>query len=28
WAIWGTASDDFWIVGDEIAIHKTKVGKP
>lgn len=28
WAIWGTSDDDFWIVGDEIALHKTTQGKP
>jgi hypothetical protein len=28
WAIWGTSNDDFWIVGDEIAMHRTRGGKP
>lgn len=28
YAIWGTSNDDFWIVGDEMALHKTKAGKP
>ncbi|MBX3211071.1 MAG: hypothetical protein KF850_03485 [Labilithrix sp.] len=28
WAIWGTSHDDFWIVGDEVALHKTKQGRP
>ncbi|MBX3207125.1 MAG: hypothetical protein KF764_18910 [Labilithrix sp.] len=28
WAIWRTSHDDFWIVGDEVALHKTKQGKP
>ena len=28
WAIWGTSSDDFWVVGDEIALHRTHGGKP
>lgn len=27
-AIWGTSNDDFWVVGDEIALHKTTAGKP
>ncbi len=28
WAIWGKDDDDFWVVGDEIALHKTSAGKP
>ena len=27
-AIWGNSNDDFWVVGDEIALHKTTAGKP
>jgi hypothetical protein len=28
WGIWGNSAGDFWIVGDEIALHKTTAGKP
>jgi hypothetical protein len=27
-AIWGKSNEDFWVVGDEIALHKTSTGKP
>ncbi len=27
-AIWGKSNDDFWVVGDQIALHKTTAGKP
>lgn len=27
-AIWGTSKDDFWVVGDDVALHKTQRGKP
>jgi hypothetical protein len=27
-AIWGKSNDDFWVVGDEVALHKTNQGKP
>lgn len=28
YAVWGTSSDDFWAVGDELAVHKTTGNKP
>jgi len=28
WAIWAKNDDDLWVVGDEIALHKTNTGKP
>lgn len=28
YAIWGTSNDDFWVVGDDIAIHKTTGNAP
>ncbi len=27
-AIWGKSNDDFWVVGDEVALHRTPAGKP
>ncbi|AKV00195.1 hypothetical protein AKJ09_06858 [Labilithrix luteola] len=27
-AIWGKSKDDFWVVGSEIALHRTLAGKP
>ncbi|OJY25088.1 MAG: hypothetical protein BGO98_08785 [Myxococcales bacterium 68-20] len=27
-AIWGKSTDDFWVVGDEVALHRTPAGKP
>ncbi len=27
-AIWGKSNDDLWVVGDEVALHRTPAGKP
>lgn len=27
-AIWGAGANDFWVVGEEIALHRTNAGKP
>jgi hypothetical protein len=26
--IWGTSSEDFWVVGGDVALHRTNAGKP
>ncbi|AKU93453.1 hypothetical protein AKJ09_00117 [Labilithrix luteola] len=28
WAAHGVSKDDFWVVGDQIALHRTNAGKP
>lgn len=28
WGIWGKSSDDFWVVGDQVALHRTNANKP